>query len=520
MTRRDIGFMRMGFIALLAASCTVACFGQDIITTVAGTGASGYSGDGGPATAATLNNPWGVSALYNASSGGMVFYIADGRNNRIRRVDEAGIVSTVAGTGVAGYTGDGGAASAAQMNDPTRVSVLYNGSSAGVVLFISEWGNNCIRRVDEASVITTVAGTGIAGFSGDGGAAIHAEMSGPSAVSAVLSTGSSSVMFFIADWGNHRIRRVDEAGIITTVAGTGARGFSGDGGVATAAQLHYPYVSALANATSGGIFLYIADSWNHRIRRVDDAGIITTVAGGGYGADGGAATAAGLNFPYDVSALYNASSGGVVLYIADTGNKRIRRVDEAGNITSVAGSGLDGFSGDGGTATSAWLSNPSGLSAVYCAGNIDVVLYIADTSNSRVRLVGIIPNPSPTPSPSARATRTTTTTPSGTPSTTASASSSVLGGGKDVITTVAGTGAGGYSGDGGPATAGMFSDPSGVSALYNASSGGVFLYIADRNNHRVRRVDEGGIITTVAGTGTRGFSGDGGAATNAMIAYP
>ncbi|RYG54743.1 hypothetical protein EON66_06710, partial [archaeon] len=171
--------------------------------------------------------------------------------------------------------------------------------------------------------------------------------------------------------------------VITTVAGGGI----GDGGAATAAWLRHPSsVSTVTNASNGGVVLYIADRGNHRIRRVDEGGIITTVAGTGsgtFGGDGGLATAAQLFYPQGVSAWYNASSGGVVLYIADYGNNRIRRVDEDGIITTVAGIGSAAFGGDGGQAAAEHLKNPYGVSAVHNPRNGDVVLYIADRGSHR-----------------------------------------------------------------------------------------------------------------------------------------
>ena len=263
------------------------------------------------------------------------------------------IIETVAGNGTEGFGGDGGAAVAAQLYLPLGVALDGAGN-----LYIADLGNHRIRKVDAAGVITTVAGSGSTGefgggFGGDGGAATGARLSSPAGM-ALDGAGN----LYIADGWNHRIRKVDAAGTITTVAGSGRSGlgsmggYSGDGGPATAAQLYAPAGVALDGAGN----LYIADLLNHRIRKVDSAGVITTVAGsgevgfgeGGFGGDGGPATAAQLNFPEGV-----ALDGAGNLYISDTRNQRIRKVDAAGVITTVAGygptgEGEGGFGGDGG----------------------------------------------------------------------------------------------------------------------------------------------------------------------------
>ena len=471
-----------------------------VITTVAGDGTSVYGGDGGPAAAAQLSYPNGV-----ASDGLGNLYIADSGNARIRKVDAAGVITTVAGDGTSVYGGDGGdggAATAAQLYFPNGVALDGAGN-----LYIADGGDR-IRKVDAAGVITTVAGDGTRGFSGDGGAAVATQLNVPQGVApdgagnlyiadqhnhrirkvdaaGVITTVAGNFFrddgpavavhlynptgvaldgagnLYIADTDGQRIRKVDAAGVITTVAGIGPTtagfttpGFSGDGGAAVAAQLNYP--SGVAPDGAGN--LYIADTRNHRIRKVDAAGVITTVAGDGtpgYGGDGGAAVAARLSSPTGV-----APDAAGNLYIADSFNSRIRKVDAAGVITTVAGDGTFGYGGDGGAAVAAQLSGPEGV-ALDAAGN----LYIADRSNNRIRKVDA---------------------------------------GTGVITTVAGTGTQGYSGDGGPAVAAQLRDPAGVAP--DASGN---LYIADERNHRIRKVDAAGVITTVAGTGTPGYNGDG-----------
>ena len=343
-------------LAVTFGLCTPA-FAQTI-STVAGTGTR--AGDGGPATGAQLHAPSGV---FVDAAGNL--FIADGSNNRIRKVDPAGTISTVAGTGTAGFSGDGGPATGAQLNAPFGVFVDAAGN-----LFIADAGNSRIRKVDPAGTISTVAGTGTAGFSGDGGPATGAQLN--HSVGVFVDAAGN---LFIADGSNNRIRQVDPAGTISTVAGTGVTGFSGDGGPATGAQFHSPsgvFVDAAGN-------LFIADGGNHRIRKVAPAGTISTVAGtgvGGVSGDGGTATGAQLS-PFGV--FVDAAGN---LFIADRSNNRIRKVDPAGTISTVAGTGTAGFSGDGGPATGAQLNAPFGV-FVDAAGN----LFIADAGNSRIRKV-------------------------------------------------------------------------------------------------------------------------------------
>jgi sugar lactone lactonase YvrE len=283
------------------------------ITTVAGNGTLGFNGDGGPATAAELYNPQGV-----AVDGQGNLFVADTYNQRIRRVDHGtGVITTVAGNGTAGFGGDNGPATAAQFNLPAGLSLDGQGN-----LFIADFFNSRIRRVDHSTgVITTVAGNGTYGFSGDNGQATAAEIYLPAGV-AVDGQGN----LFIADYGNQRIRWVDHStGVITTVAGNGTQGFSGDNGQATAAQLNQP----IGVAVDGQGNLFIADYNNQRIRRVDHStGVITTVAGNGtpgFSGDAGQATAAELYNPFGL-----AVDGQGNLFIADRFNHRIRRVQLAG----------------------------------------------------------------------------------------------------------------------------------------------------------------------------------------------
>ena len=422
------------------------------ISTVAGNGTYGYSGDGGPAVAAQLWGPNGV-----AVDGAGNLYIVDRGNQRIRKVDAAGVISTVAGDGTQGFGGDGGPATAAQLDTPQGVAVDGAGN-----LYIADGGNNRIRKVDSAGAISTVAGGGPIG---DGGAAVAAQLYYPNGVAP---DGAGNL--YIADSFNHRIRKVDAAGVISTVAGDGTRGYGGDGGAAVAAQLFAPRGVALDGAGN----LYIADNANNRIRKVDAAGVITTVAGDGTrgsGGDGGPATAAQLSSPRGV-----ALDGAGNLYIADRSNHRIRKVDAAGAITTVAGDGTRGFGGDGGPATAAQLSWPNGV-ALDGSGN----LYIADGGNHRIRKVdaaGVISS-----------TAAQLWSPQGV-AVDGSGNLYIATGGHirkvdaaGAITTVAGDGTSGFGGDGGPATAAQLSGPSDV-----ALDGDGNLYIADSGNDRIRRL--------------------------------
>ena len=489
------------------------------ITTVAGGVA--FIGDGGLAVNASLNlNAFGGGVVEVDGEGNLL--IADSGNHRIRQINEAGIIATVAGSGNPSLSGDGGPALGAGINFPMSATIDGQGN-----IIIADSSNNCVRRVDAVTgLMSTIAGTGDYNFSGDDGPATQAAIAQPTSV-AVDSEGS----IFIVDSGNNRIRRIDpQTGIISTAVGTGDFGFDGDGGPADQAQLALLFAGAIRIADDDD--LLIADTFNNRIRRVDsDTNIITTVAGigptgsfnGTFDGDDGPATQAALNVPIALALDEDQN-----LFLADLGNNRVRRVDaETGIITTVAGNG-ENSGGDGGPALDAGLV-PCGI-VVDGFGN----LYISDDGQNLIREVdaetGII--------------------------------TTIGGGGGDlgdnrpaimanlslqdtsgialdqqgniyfaddgnhrirkvdiqtgIITTVAGNGRNGYSGDGGPAIQASLNDPSGM-AVDQAGN----ILIADSSNSVIRRVDaRTGIITTVAGNGGFDFDGDGGPALEATLNFP
>ena len=362
--KNTLRYLTLLLIVLNWATAPVVLHGQ-IIRTIAGNGTGGYSGDGGVATAAELYYPQAV-----AIDGSGNIYIADVDNFRIRKLNISGIITTFAGTGTSGFSGDGGAATAAEISFSTGIAV-----DAANNVYIADEYNNRIRKVSASGIITTVAGNGTGGFSGDGGAATAAELNNPKGV-AVDASGN----LYIADDYNQRIRVVSASAIIRTIAGTGTAGFSGDGGPATGANLNAP--SAVAVDAAGRI--YISDYNNNRIRVINASGIISTFAGNGtsgFTGDGGYATAAELYSPSGIN--FDAAGN---LYLADYQNSRIRKIATSGIISTVAGNGTVGFSGDGGAATAAALYFPLGV-ALDAAGNI----IICDYENNRIRKVTVGP---------------------------------------------------------------------------------------------------------------------------------
>jgi sugar lactone lactonase YvrE len=360
-------------------------FAPGTINTVAGNylAGYGYGGDGSPATSAQLNGPYGV-----AQDGAGNLYIADSNNNVIRMVTTGGIISTIVGNDSAkkrgsSYGGDGGPATSAMLYNPQGIALDGAGN-----LFIADTNNQVIRMVTPGGIITTVAGNNKDGYgySGDGGLAINAELNNPNSI-ALDGAGN----LYIVDTSNNVIRKVTPGGVISTVAGNHASppGYGGDGGQATSAQLSYP--SGVAVDGSGN--LYIADQNNNVIRKVTPGGVISTVAGNqasgsGYGPDGVQATSSQLSYPMDVK--LDAAGN---LYIVDDGNSVIRKVTPGGIISTVAGGGnySSPALGDGGPATSAFLNYPEAI-AVDGTGN----LYISDSNDSLIRKVDISDAPSVT----------------------------------------------------------------------------------------------------------------------------
>jgi RHS repeat-associated protein len=338
--------------------------GNNVITIFAGGGSyTGGDGDGGPATQANIE-PNEIAVAPDGS-----IYIADGLKSKVRRIRPDGIITTVAGTGVWGYSGDGGPATQARLYFVKGLALSPDGT-----LYIGDTWNHSIRRVGTDGIITTVAGNGNCGYAGDGGPAVLAQLCQPTG----LATGRDGSLY-IADRLNNRIRRIDPAGMISTVAGDGdSCGPLGDGGPATRAKLCYPWDVALG--ADGG--LYIAETLTNRVRRVGVDGIIKTVAGNGGGGpgwpsgDGGPATAAAVQYPTSVDVGPDGS-----FYIGEAGGHRMRRVGPDGVITTLAGNGIAGYSGDGGPALRARVS----LNGV--AVGQDGSIYISDEGNHRIRRV-------------------------------------------------------------------------------------------------------------------------------------
>jgi trimeric autotransporter adhesin len=481
----------------------------DIITTYAGTGACSYTGDTAPASTATVAYPAGL-AMDTAND----LFIADTNNYVIRKITKAsGKITTVAGNHTCCFSGDGASALSAQMNYVYGLAV----NGAGTIVTIADYYNQRIRQFTVGGNIDTIAGNGSATFGGDGALATAANLNYPGGIAV---SGSN---YYIADTNNYRVRQFTVGGNIQTVAGNGSSnlatlldgvppkgvtfydpvgvfgdsagniwvndyyyymvrefvkasntvnffagngtsGYSGNGGLATDAQLTSNY--GTVKDSKGNV--YITDTYNCVIRIVDTAGNINDFAGThscGYAGDGGAATSAKLYYPTGLAVDSKDN-----IYIADTSNHVIREVVN-GTINTIAGiAGQARYSGDGGPATSATLYNPYGVT-VDKLGNV----FIADTSNCRIREV-------------------------------------VLATG--IISTVAGTGSCTFTGDG-PATQEAVSSPYGVRVDANDN-----LFIADTNNQRLRWVSPSGIMTTFAGTGTAGYYGDTGVATAAQFYSP
>jgi uncharacterized protein (TIGR03437 family) len=518
-----------------------------IVTTVAGNGSAGFSGDGGPAAAAQLNLPYGL-AVDPAGS----LYIADLGNHRVRRVGPDGVIATLAGTGTKGFGGEGGPASRAPLMSPRNLA-----ADAAGAIYISEFEGHRVRRVTPDGTISTVAGTGVAGFSGDGFAARTAQLGYPAGL-ALDRAGT----LYVCDSQNHRVRRILPGGIIVTAlggapgtavqtptsvavdayggifvgdrnatvrqytaagvwsvaAGTGEAGFEGDGGPAVKARLSA--IRDLAFDAAGS--LLIADGL--RVRRIGASGTIVTVAGDGYlrsVGDGGPAVAAVLQQP---SGLAIDSAGN--LYLADTGTQRVRQISPRGSISTAAGNGQAGYDPAILLAPFTPLNGPAGV-AIDPSG----LLLVADTANHRIRRVwrdGLIRTVVGTGSPDTSSDgtapdRAALRTPRGVCADRAGNVYAVDTGNHRVLrvpvngltTTAAGNGSPGDSGDGGRAELAQLNAPE--TCTLDAAGD---LLIVDTGNHRIRRVTPAGIISTLAGTGVEGLSGDDGPASAARLRSP
>ena len=355
---------RRSAAALLILSIPALCPAQSVqtyrIETIAGTGTAGFAGDGGQASSAQFSSP--CAAIVDSSG---AIYVSDSANNRVRKITSDGTVSTVAGNGTAGYSGDGKSATdaGAELDQPCGLALDSSNN-----LYIADTGNHVIRKVSSGN-ISTVAGNSQLGFSGDGGYATSAQLTRPAGV-----TVDSKGQIYIADSGNHVVRLVTTDGKISTIAGNGAPTRAGDGGLATAASLNNP-MSIVLDEASGAY--YIADTDNGVIRKVTSGGIITTVAGNaiiGFNGDGpGAQTE--LSYPKSI-----ARDAAGNLYIADCVNSRIRILTTAGNIATIAGNGALGSYGDNGPARAAALNFPSSV-ALDSSGHIVIV----DPDNQKLR---------------------------------------------------------------------------------------------------------------------------------------
>ena len=480
---------------------------QGIITTVAGTGLRGYSGDGGPATEAELYQPYDVEAGPDGS-----IYIADYGNHRVRRVGPDGIITTVAGNGSTVANGDGIPATDMTVSGPIGLAL----DSAGL-LHISDYTLHRVIAVDASGIAHYEVGTGTGSYSGDGGAATAATIRNPRGLD-YQADGS----LLIADYSNNRIRRVAPDGTISTILGNGSASHSGDGGLATSASVPGP--TAVAVASTGEI--YVASYTSHRIRVIDPGtGIVNTFTGNGttgVAANGTAISGAAVRNPMGVAldpagdlviaapvnALVRSTAGGVIrtiaggpapatrtfngdgpgldtilsvprgmsvaadgdIVFAEAGSQRIRRVQPDGRVVTLAGNGGTTFNGDG---------LPGIATGIYSPYDVDHgpngTIYFTEVSGNRVRRIES----------------------------------------DGTVSLLAGDGIAGFSGDGGPALSARLSGPRGIAVADDGT-----VYVADYTNQRIRRIAPDGTISTYAGTGTAGFSGDGGPAVAAELNNP
>ena len=543
---------------------------KGMMTRYAGSGESGFSGDGGPAIKANFKTPAGLAFDPEGN-----LYIADRENHRIRKIDTSGNISTFAGIGEAGFSGDDGPAVKARLSLPSGVAIDKKGN-----LYISDRSNDRIRVVDKKGVIRTYAGSGVAGFQGDAGPALKAQLDKPFGIAL-----DEAENLYIADRNNNRVRKVSPEGIITTVAGDGGFFFMGDNGPAYRASVAAP--TGVAVDKKGN--LYIADRNNNRIRLVDKLGMIRTVAGTGqqdYNGESETARETNLYLPFGLTVDSNDN-----LLVIDRSHYRIRRIDpKSGKVETVAGNGLKLFAGDGGPATGATLSFPHGMFV-----DKDDNLIFSDKGHYRIRkitpegiistfggngtrgnvghnipvleanvynITTLVQNPAgdifmSSPSGFVSIIRRVDTkgvvhdyidtsserylesiskskhkglVQTGAVATITQFSDIVFDPKgnlfisdrlnhqirkidlKGNISTIAGVGDSDYYGDGGPALEAAFRDPN---ALASDKQGNI--YIAESANNRIRKIDTKGIVTTVAGNGEHADSGDGGPALKAAI---
>jgi serine/threonine protein kinase, bacterial len=484
---------------------------QGNMTTYVGTGSSGFSGDGGKATEARLNVPAGLAFDKRGN-----LYIADRSNNRIRKVDTRGTITTIAGTGTAGFSGDGGPATQAQLNLPSGIALDGKGN-----IFISDRSNNRIRVIDSSGKIRTYAGSGNDGFRGDNGPALRASIDRPFGI-ALDRKGN----LYIAD---RRNSAVDSQGMISTVVGTGQQDYNGDSEVARDTNLHLPFGVAL---NPDGTLLVI-DRSHYRIRSIDlKRGSVKTIAGNGskmFAGDGGPATGATLSFPHGIAVDKKDN-----VLISDKGNYRIRKITPDNIIHTIAGNGIRGNIGDDMPAmeasiygaTSLKLNNKEEMFILSPSGFVSLIRKIDEKGIMRKFLETV--NPKYLKSIANSKYKGKVQTGELAIITTFSDIAFDHKGNmfisdrlnhqirkvdsKGNISTIAGTGESSHYGDGGPASEAAFRDPS---ALATDKEGN--LYIGDSANNMVRKIDTNGIISTIAGNGNHKATGDGGPAVKAGI---
>jgi len=485
---------------------------KGIISTVAGNGTAGFSGDGGPATQASLKLPSGVVVDKQGN-----LYISDRSNNRIRKVNTKGIIQTFAGNGKDGYHGDNMPALKATIDKPFGLALDKHNN-----LYIADRGNNRIRKVDSSGLISTVAGDGGFYFIGDNGPAYRASIAGPTGV-----TVDDNGNIYIADRSNNRIRMVDKQGLIRTIMGTGHQEYNGDSELGRETNLHLPFSVTLDKNGD----LLVIDRSHYRIRKLIMKGSkVTTLAGNGvkqFGGDGGPAQGANLEFPHGI----DVDSKDNVIF-ADKSHFRIRKITPQGIISTIVGTGMRGNIGDGGPALKAsihpfrmrlnhkdeiFFISPSGfVSLVRKVNTKDIINAYITTGDAKYQKAIMA-------SGSGASTRSEITVISQFSDLALDTKGNVFladrinhqvrklsPNGK--IKTIAGTGESNYFGDGGPATKAAFRDPAAIT-LDKAGN----LYVADAANNMIRKVDTKGVISTIAGNGKHKDSGDGGPALKASL---